>query len=89
MKRDWTKDPDSVLDYQWDWTEWLDGDVISTATFFVASGITKDSETHDSTTATVWLSGGTEETEYDVTCRVTTANSRTADRTAKIWVVER
>lgn len=53
------KDPDSVLDYEIDWSSWLvDGDTIATSTWTFPAGLTKDSDTNTTTTATVWVSGG-------------------------------
>jgi len=82
------KDPDSVLDYQFDWSAWLDGDTIDTVEFLVDTGITEDSRTSDNTTATIWLSGGTAGDAYSIVCRVTTAQGRVADRTMVLPVVE-
>lgn len=73
---------------------WLDPETdeqITTAVFTVPAGLTKESETNDGYTATVWLSGGTAGTTYKVTCRITTDNAtaRIDDRTIEIPVVER
>jgi len=83
-----TKDPNAVLDYEIDWgTNYLEvGETISTSTWIADSGITVDSNTKTSTTATVWLSGGTAGTAYNVTNRIVTSASRTDDRTIKISV---
>jgi hypothetical protein len=87
------KDPDAVLDYKWDWSAWLaaESDAISTSTFLPVDGLTfgtgGQSPTHDSTTATVWLSGGTVGSSYEVTNRITTTGGRTDDRTARVDVV--
>jgi hypothetical protein len=51
------KDPDAVVDYRIDWSDRLNGDTIAISTWTVPSGITKDSDTHDNTTTTIWLSG--------------------------------
>lgn len=82
------KDPDAVLDYTRDWTTYLNGDAIATSTFIVPAGITKDSETNDTTSATVWLSGGADGEYYLVTNRITTAAGRTDDRSFLIYVKE-
>jgi hypothetical protein len=37
----------------------------------------------------VWLAGGTVETRYSITCRVTTSAGRTDERTIKVTVVQR
>lgn len=89
----WTKDPDAVLDYVFDWTLWLDGDTIDTATATVDDDsdtpVVVDSTSNDSTTVTVFLSAGTAGTSAEVTCRITTSEGRTDDRTIRIRVRER
>lgn len=84
------KDPNAVLDYRVDWSAWLpEGDTIDTSTWTVPSGINKDSESNDTTSATVWLSGGTAGVNYQLVNRVTTAGGRTDDRTITISVREK
>lgn len=84
------KDPDAVLDYLIDWSEWLaDAETIDTSTMLVETGITKDSATNTTTTATVWLSGGTLGETYEVTNRIVTSQGRTEDRTIIIYIAER
>lgn len=84
------KDPNSVLDFLSDWTGWLaEGETIAALSVIVPTGITKDSDTHDDTSATVWLSGGSAGNTYAVTFRITTNQARTDDRTIKIYVTER
>lgn len=84
------KDPNAVLDFKVDWTSWLQaGETISTSTFVVPSGITKNSESNTTTSATVWLSGGTGGgTVYKLVNRITTNQARTEDRTLEIRVEE-
>ena len=88
--RDHKKDPDAVLDWVWDWNEWLDdGETISNSQFIVSVGITVDSESNTTKTSTVWLSGGTAGQVYQVTNRIATSGGRTDDRSITIRVVER
>lgn len=82
------KDPDSVLDYQVDWASWLGTDVISVSTFNVPTGLTKNSEGNTDTTSTVWLSGGTVNQIYTVTCRIVTTGGRTVDRSFDVLMAE-
>ncbi|MCJ7440416.1 MAG: hypothetical protein MUO25_02375 [Thermoanaerobaculaceae bacterium] len=84
-----TKDPNAVLDYSIDWSHYLGTDTIATATWTVQAGLTKVTESKTTTTATVWLSGGTAGTDYPVICRITTVGGRTDDRTITIRVRER
>jgi hypothetical protein len=85
----YTKDPDATLDYVLDWSTWLSSDTIGTATWTVPAGLTKASQSFTTTTATVWLSGGTVGENHFVTCRVTTAAARTDDRSILIRVEDR
>lgn len=83
-----SKDPEAVLDYTIDWSDWLGTDTISAVSWTVEAGITKDSEGNTTTSATIWLSGGTAGTSYEVTCHITTAGGREDDRTLRIDVEE-
>lgn len=78
------KDPDAVLDYTVDWGAWLDGDTIATSDWVVPDGITEDAATNTTTSATIWLSGGTEGAAYRIVNRIVTAAGRTDDRTIVI-----
>ena len=83
------KDPDEVLDFVFDWSTWLAGDTISSDTVTAETGITKDSDSNDTDSVTVWLSGGTAGNAYKVTSQIVTAAGRTAERTLIIQVRER
>jgi len=84
------KDPDAVLDYSFDWSEYLEAgdsaETIATSTFTVDTGLTKDSDSKDDTTTTVWLSGGTAGETYEVRNEIVTGDGRTDVRTIKIAV---
>ncbi len=84
------KDPDSVLDYSFDWSSWLaTAETLSTATWTVPTGITKNSQSLTTTVATAWISGGTAGTSYNVACKVVTSGGRTDERTMTIIVRNR
>ena len=83
------KDPDAVLDYEFDWGRWLEGDTIDTHQVFPSPGITVASSNNSDSVVTVWLSGGVEGQQYSVTCRITTALGRVDDRTIPILVRSR
>lgn len=84
------KDPSAQLDWQFNWSDWLDaGETILSASFIVDDGLTVDSTGHDDTVATVWVSGGTAGNVYRVTSRVMTSADRTDDRSINIRVTER
>lgn len=86
-----THDPNAVLDYVFAWGAWLAGDTITNHEILLqpADGLTIDDSTHDDTTVTVWLSGGTVGQSVKVTCRVTTTAGRTDDRTLTLTIRNR
>ena len=84
-----TKDPQAVLDYEIDWSDWLGADTIASSSWTVPSGLTEEDSSDTTTAATVWLSGGTAGTNYDVTCEIVTDGGRTDDRTITIQVKQK
>ncbi len=80
------KDPDAALDYEVDWSAWLDGDTITALTVTAGAGITVDSSSHDNTTTTAWVSGGIDGVNYAVRFRVETTDGRIDDRTITLLV---
>ncbi len=86
----YTKDPDAVLDYGFDWSDWLaTAETISTSTWTVESGITAGSSAKTDTKTSQWLSGGTAGTTYEITNKIITSQSRTDERTLNIRVEQR
>lgn len=84
------KDPSAILDYGFEWEDWLDGDTISTSSWTVSpSGLTASPNTKTSNTTTVWLSGGTVGSTYQLTNTVVTAAGRTDQRTMLVAVQDR
>ena len=85
------KDPNAVLDYTFDWTEWLDDltDTIASRVVTPGTGLTLDSDAIAGKKVIAWVSGGTAGTTYTLACRITTAGGRTDERTIYIKVKER
>jgi hypothetical protein len=85
------KDPQARLDYKFDWTDWLGSDTIASSSFSFSSGagIAIDSQSHDDTSATVWLTGGTAGMSATVTCHITTSFNRQDDRSFTVIVQDR
>ena len=90
------KDAQAVLDYTWNWTEWLDliADTILSHTVTPvapAFGVVKDSSTPDVTNKkiTAVLSGGTAQKKVQVTCHIVTVGGRTDDRSIYLKIRER
>lgn len=85
------KDPDAVLDYPFDWSEWL-ADVNDT---LVSAEVTAQGVTAEPIglpvggVVGVMVSGGVAGDAASVTCRITTAGGRTDDRTLHFVIGER
>jgi len=90
MPQSFIKDPDAVLDYQVDWSDFLGSDEI-TASQWISSdpALVVDSDSFTATTATVWLSGGDNRRRYTVTNRVSTDAGRTDDRTITVKISQK
>ncbi len=84
---DYTKDPDETLDYIINWAVHLDDDTIASSSWAAETGITVDSDTNTTTTATVWLSGGTIKEFYLVTNTIVTDGGRTLEQSIRIHMV--
>ena len=87
----WTKDPQAVLDYAFDWTAWLGTDLITQATVTASDAtLIVGAPTITDGKVVVWLSGGTIGVRpAQVTCTITTAGGRTDERTAPIYIQQR
>lgn len=83
------KDPQAILDYEVDWTAWLGTDTISDSSWSAPVGITIVTTSNTTTTAKVWLSGGTVGERYNVTNEIETVGGRTDDRTITIIVEQK
>lgn len=89
MIRTYHKDPEDVLDYVINWERWLGDDTISSSSWTVEDGLTKDSEDNDLLTATIWLSGGTLGATYTLTNSIVTAAGRQADQSIRVKMITR
>ena len=98
------KDKDETLDYSLDWSRALEtNDTIQAVSWFVVDstdtktllglGDTVDTlrnltQSNTTTVATIYLEGGTDNKEYKLVCRVTTAAGRVKERSVKIRIRE-
>jgi hypothetical protein len=84
----YAKAPAAVLDYGWDWSEWLAemDDTVASYTITPDDGLTLDSDYESEGIITAWLSGGTASVSYNVVCQVVTTGGRTDERTITIDV---
>ena len=84
-----TKDPDATLDYEIDWEPLLSGDTIASVVWVIDAELTSVAETNTTTTAKIWLSGGTVGSRHSAVCRITTAGGRVDDRTLTLTITNR
>ena len=84
----YTKATPGVLDYGIDYSAWLGVDAIATSAWEVPTGITKDSDSNDTTTTTITLSGGTARNSYEVINTITTTAGLSDRRCLVIEVSE-
>lgn len=99
-----SKDPNARLDYAFDWkplthgregarSDWLGAsETIVSHTIIKTpsdSAVVVDAHTEADGVVTVWLTGGEVGKSVKVTCRITTDEGRTDDRTRKIDIAER
>lgn len=85
------KDPQAVLDYKFDWTDYLTPlpDTIMSVAWILSAGLTKVSESSAPMVATIFVSGGVINQTETITCRITTVNGRVDDRTASLRITNR
>lgn len=89
--RGFVKDPDATLDYSIDWSLWLGTDTISASTWVADSGITivSASESFDTTSTRLFVSGGAPGEKYTLTNQITTAGGKVDERSIEIRVRNR
>jgi hypothetical protein len=83
-------DSDAVLDFAVDWSAWLAAaETIASHSTTASSGITVDSSSESAGVVTIWVSGATGPSDQSITCRITTNQGRTDDRTLYFVVSNR
>jgi hypothetical protein len=79
------KDPDSIIDYGVDWSNWLaTGETIVTSIWPDIGDLVSESESNTTTATAIFISGGTLGATYTLTNRITTNQGRTEDRSMHI-----
>lgn len=84
-------DPNDTKDYAVYWERHLNGDTIASSSWpVVPSGITKETDSHSTTVATIWISAAANAAgSYQLTNRIITSGGRTLDWTITIRVRSR
>jgi hypothetical protein len=91
------KDAEAILDYGFDWAEWLtEGDAITSSAWLdpipttdPALEYVEDSESSSSTATSIRVAGGAAGVVYTLTNRIATANGLTDERSIQIAVEDR
>ena len=85
-----TKQPADVLDYDFDYSDWLDDrvDTIATQTVTADTGVTVGTVSNASGVVKAFVSGGTDGVTYKVTCTMTSAGGRVKQAEIEIKVKE-
>jgi hypothetical protein len=76
-------DPQSILDYQWDWTDWLhEGETLTVSLYDIPGdgNLTIVSSSFTDTVATAYVGGGTDGATYEVTNHIVSSEGREDDR---------
>ncbi|MBT7081600.1 MAG: hypothetical protein HN842_11825 [Gammaproteobacteria bacterium] len=88
MKK-FTQQPNDVLDYDIDLSEWVaTGDTITSTTASADTGLTVSVSNGTTTTPKIWCSGGADGTSYKVTVTVVTNDGRTKEIDFRLSVRE-
>ncbi|NBX02607.1 MAG: hypothetical protein EBR02_00800 [Alphaproteobacteria bacterium] len=81
------KDPDEVISFGVDWSEYLGAETVTSSDWTVASGVTKVGQTLVGKQANVTISGGTLGTVNRITNRITTSAGETVDQSIDIEII--
>jgi hypothetical protein len=85
--------PSDILDFQFDWTDWLaSGEIITSASIIPQFGLTVYHTSFDDNTVTTWISGSTG--KFKLGCKVQTDSGaggvyKTEERMIYLTVAER
>ena len=91
----WIQDPNSRLDYTFNWNDWLEeGELIIGHNITVSPNnhplaLSVSASSSSSGKVTAWLDNGRKNTKYSVACEITTSSGRTETESIAIAVVEK
>ena len=80
------KDPSAKLLFGEDWTEWLEGATISSATVTAPTGITVAYYTNSTTHISAMITGGTSGSDYEILFKINSSTGEEDLRRIKIQV---
>ncbi len=84
------KDADAILDYVFDWEEFVDADsdTITSATVSAPAGITITATTITVSTVRVFVTGGSEGTTYPIVNHILTVGGREEDKVLELTITQ-
>jgi hypothetical protein len=83
------QDKGAYLDYGFDWSDWLpEDDTIATSIWTTDAGLTLNSGGVVGAETTIWVQGGTADTWYAVSNKVTSAQGRQDVRTFRLFIYD-
>lgn len=83
------KDPEENLNYDLDWTFWLEGDTIVSSSWDIPPELQLVDQTFTTTTSSAYIAGGTLGENYRISCTVNTQFGRTTKRTSVVRVTSK
>lgn len=89
----YAKDPDSTVDYSFDWAAWLAGGETITSTSWTvapsdAGAPSLGAQTDAGPVQGIYVSGGQNGGRYRLTCHIETDAGRTGDRSLSLRIME-
>lgn len=82
------KSPAEIVTVILDWEEYLSGATISSVSFPVLSGLTNVSSSHDDTTTSIKISGGTTiHSTLLLTTRIVTSDGETVEQSVNVRII--
>jgi hypothetical protein len=92
----YTKDPSDVLDYGFNWSDWLGTDTIAESTWSISptetGGVAADPDQAASATSTetlIWLQGGVVGHIYTITNRIVTLGGREKELSLQLRIIDK
>lgn len=82
------QDPNAIEDWTFNWTRWLNGATIVSATWDVPEGLTKISDLTETPMSSLRITGGTPGETYECVNHIIASDGRETDRTLAVVIKE-
>jgi len=82
-----SKNVDDTLDYKIDYAAWLEtGDTISSSTWALTAGVVQTNSINTISSATIFISGGTQSVTYSVINTITTVQGLVKSKSIVLYI---